>query len=158
MLKKLLPVVSIFVFIIGFSIFMYSLFNQKSEFKPPSAELNAQTGVFAVPEDLGWTELYQDGMPYRFSICGITDSNNADLPVWFYNDVNNKALLVLEVYDTNENLLAKSGFLKPDEYLESIKLSRVLQEDETVVYKIIGYEIDTYESLGSVNLTTTLLK
>lgn len=156
MKNKILASIAIIVFIAGASLFVYSKINQQVLFTPPAAEMNAKSGSFVAPDDLGWTELYQDGMPYKFSICGICNPDDNKLPVWFYNNQENEALLVLEVYDSSENKIAETGFLKPGEYLKEITLDESLDKNEVVNYQVIGYEPENYESLGRVSLTTKL--
>ena len=41
----------------------------RGEFVPPVFESTAQQGVPEVPEELGYTSPYREGMAYRFSVC-----------------------------------------------------------------------------------------
>lgn len=43
---------------------------QSSSFTPPPFDSSAESGIPAVSEELGWTEIYQDGMAFKCSICG----------------------------------------------------------------------------------------
>ena len=50
-------------------------------FSPPPFEKAAVSGMPTVPEDLGWSEIYQDGMEFRAYICGnvIVKGDAADV-------------------------------------------------------------------------------
>ena len=55
---------------------------QSTSFTPPPFDSSAESGIPAVPEELGWTEIYQDGKAkcyFQFSfihnlICFLTDA------------------------------------------------------------------------------------
>lgn len=153
--KKVFHVLSTLILIAGVSLFAYGLYLQTEPvFTPPSADLNAVQGVPVVPEELGWSEISNDDMPYLFSICGVCSLEDGEIPVWFYNDPDNQALLVLAVYGQDGSEIGRSGFLKPGEYLEQISVSGSIQAGDAIQYEIIGYSVDDYHSLGNVTLNT----
>ena len=89
---------------------------KEAEFIPPSFEFEAIKGIPEPPQELGWSELYQDGMNYRVGICGniLSYENIAD--IYLSNSSDNKVWLKLRVLDENNNIIGETGLLKPNEY------------------------------------------
>lgn len=151
---KFFRALCVIVFALGVGMLALSIARPANVVQMPSVELNAVTGIPAPPSELGWTEVKQDDMPYRLYICGVCDvSDDGSVDVWFYNPDDNQALLTLNVYQ-DDDLLCETGFLKPGEYLESVQLSSVPADGSAITYQIVGYEPDTYYSLGNVSLNT----
>ena len=150
------PLLCVLLFVIGLTVFGLSLFHQADSFTPPVAELNARSGRPVVPEELGWSELYQEGMPYSLYICGVCEPNEENqIAVWFYNPAENDVLLSMKVYD-GDTCIGETGFLKPDEYVQYVSVDQKLDEGADIRYEIIGYEPDTYYSAGTVSLNTSV--
>lgn len=124
------------------------------EFVPPAFDSAAVFGTPVVPQGLGYSSPYQDGMAYRFSICGniITDDNNAT--VYLTNDANNEVYIKLRILDDRGEILGETGLIKPGEYVKNVELSRVVETGTEIKLKIMGYEPETYNSTGSVVLNT----
>lgn len=123
-----------------------------AEFTPPEFETDAVSGVPTVEDDMGYTELYKDGMAYRVSVCGIPRINGNELTVYFTNTEGNDKYLKLRVFDENGNTLGETGLIKPGEYVKSVTLKKSLNAEENIKLKIMGYEPESYESAGSVSL------
>lgn len=150
---KLIRIFCVLVFLVGISLFGWSVLKPDTIEAPP-AELNAVSGMPAPPEELGWIDVDQDGMPYHLYICGTCEPDeDGNVDVWFYNPDDNNALLLLNVYQDNK-LLCQTGFLKPGEYLQTIQLSSVPDPETMIQYQVVGYEPETYYSLGNVMMTT----
>lgn len=147
-----LPVLTT-VFAVLLIVMTVALFIPKTaEFTPPEFETDAVSGVPAVEESLGYTELYRDGMAYRVSVCGVPEADGNELTVYFTNSAENETYLKLRVLDENGNILGETGLLKPNEYVKSVTLDKPIAEGTNIKLKIMGYEPETYESTGSVSL------
>ena len=127
-----------------------------AEFTPPAFESAAVAGTPEVPDDLGYCELYQDGMAYRFSICGAVTMNGNTATVYFTSPESNEKWLKLRVLDAEGNVLGETGLIKPGEYVQTVELTEALAEGTAIKLKIMGYEPETYTSAGSVNLNTVI--
>ena len=68
----------------------------------------------------------------------------------------NDAWLKLRITDEAGAILAESGLIKPNEYLQKVQFTRTLEAGEKISVKIMGYEPDTYLSAGAVALSTTV--
>lgn len=126
------------------------------EFVPPDFETAAVQGTPEVAEDMGYTELYKEGMAYRVSVCGIPTVDGQDLTVYFTNTEGNEKYLKLRVLDENDNILGETGLIRPGEYVKAVTLAKTLAAGEKIKLKIMGYEPETYESAGSVSLNVTV--
>lgn len=127
-----------------------------AEFVPPDFEGEAVKGIPEPPQELGWSELYQDGMNYRVGICGnvIVSGDAAD--IYFSNSKDNKVWLKLRVLDENNSIIGETGLLKPNEYVRSVRLATGVQDGQKVKLKIMAYEPETYYSEGSIVLNTNI--
>ena len=127
-----------------------------AEFVPPDFDAAAVQGIPEVAEDMGYTELFKEGMAYRVSVCGVPTVDRQDLTVYFTNTEGNEKNLKLRVLDTEGNILGETGLIKPGEYVKNVTLSKTLDAGEKIKLKIMGYEPETYESAGSVSLNVTV--
>lgn len=125
-------------------------------FTPPNFDAAAQSGTPAVPSNLGWSEIYQDGMGYTVHVCGKVIVNDGSADVYFANDRDNAVWLKLRITDEKGAILGETGLIKPDEYVRSVTLRTVPEDGSKVKMKIMAYEPDTYYSAGSVSLQTTI--
>ena len=82
-------------------------------FSPPPFEKAAVSGMPTVPEELGWSEIYQDGMEFRAYICGnvIVKGDAAD--VYFTNSEKFDVWLKLRVLTADGTLLGETGLIRP---------------------------------------------
>ena len=126
------------------------------EFTPPEFDANAIVGVPDVPEGLGYEEKYNEGMPFKTSICGDVYAENGEAVVFFTNPESNSVWLKVRILDEDSNVLGESGLILPGEYLRSVKLTSDITEDTAVRLKIMSYEPDTYESLGAISIKTVI--
>ena len=129
----------------------------KVEFIPPEFEANAVVGTPDVPEELGYNELYKDGMTYKAGLCGEVLWENGEAVVYFTNPESNAAWLKVRITDTDGNILGESGIIKPGEYVRSVTLTKEIAADTEVKIKIMGYEAETYNSVGSVSVKTVIV-
>ena len=156
--KALLPVyillilaaLALIVMIIALSL---SEKEEIGEFIPPEFDAAAVKGMPDVPDDLGYSSPYQDGMAYRFSVCGKIMSGDI-ATVYFTSDEENEIHIKLRILDEDGNILGESGLIRGGEYIKDIRLSRSIKSGEKIKLKVMGYEPDTYYSAGSVVLST----
>ena len=140
------------------SIALFRPHERDGAFIPPAFESEAVEGVPEGPEHLGYAELYQEGMAYRVGVCGRVQTTEGEAVVFFTNLRKNGAWLKLRLLDEQGNLLGESGLLKPGEYLRAVKLERALPAGAQIKLHVMGYQPDTYRSIGAVTLnaiTTT---
>ncbi len=128
----------------------------EAEFTPPPFESSVVLGVPSVPDGLGYGEIWQEGMAYRFSVCGSIVSDGAKATVYLTNPAENDVWLKLRILDKNGNILGETGIIKPGEYVEKAALSRECEAGTEIVLKIMGYEPETYHSAGAVTLKTKI--
>lgn len=79
------------------------------EFVPPAFDSAAVIGTPEVPEGLGYSSPYQDGMAYRFSVCGNVKLDGKKATVYLTNNAENKVYIKLRVLDADGNSLVKRG-------------------------------------------------
>ena len=72
--------------------------------------------------------------------------------VYFTNPSVNAAWLRLRVLDEHGDVIAQSGILKPGQYITDLPLERLPSVGEKIQLKVMGYEAETYQSIGSVVL------
>lgn len=156
---RILPVLSIvFAVVLIFMLIALSMpiKSEKGAFVPPAFENMAVSGTPDVPEMLGYTELYQEGMAYRVSVCGVPLVEGQSLSVYFTNAESNEKYLKLRVLDEQGSILGETGLLQPGEYVENVELAETLSSGTAVKLKIMGYEPEDYSSAGSVVLNVTV--
>ena len=125
----------------------------KPQFTPPPFEAAAQTGMPTV-EDSSWNKIFQSGMSFVAYMCGKVTINNGAADLYFTNDKDNNAWLKLRIMDEKGNILAETGLLKPGEYVQAVTFTTVPQNGQKLTMKIMGYEPETYHSIGAVVLNT----
>ncbi len=121
------------------------------EFTPPPFEENVCIGMPEI-DDERWTRIYQDGMSFSALLCGHVVINNGVADLYFTNDSLNSVWLKLRIMDESGNILAETGLLKPNEYVQSVKFDAAVPSTKLKL-KIMAYEPNTYYSAGSVTLT-----
>ena len=127
-----------------------------AEFTPPPFEENAVSGVPEVPENLGYSSPYKEGMAYRFSVCGNVTAEGENAVVYLTNPAENSVWLKLRVLDESGKMLGETGLIRPGEYVRCVKLSSVPPAGAKITLKIMGYEPETYHSAGSATLSTVM--
>ena len=128
----------------------------RGEFVPPAFDSTAIQGVPEVPDELGYTAPYRDGMAYRFSVCANVTMDGATATVYFTSAEENTVYLKLRVLDADGEILGETGLLKPGEYVRDVVLCDTLDAGTEICLKIMSYEPETYMSAGSVVLRTEI--
>ena len=127
-----------------------------TEFVPPDFEAAAVQGTPEVEESMGYISPYQEGMGYRFSVCGNVVMEGSNAAVYLTNPEENDVWLKLRVLDENDNILGETGLIRPGEYVKDVALTENLTAGTKIKLKIMSYELETYFSAGSATLNTTI--
>ncbi len=126
------------------------------EFSPPPHDSNAVAGMpDEVPADLGYTRLEIE-KGYVFYLCGNINLRGDNADVFFTSPADNSVLLRLRIVDEKGQTLGETGLVHPGEFLQSITFSSIPRTSGPVKCKIIAYQPETYYSMGTVTLNTTL--
>lgn len=124
-------------------------------FVPPSFEKMAQLGEpDEISEELGYSEF--DAGAYRVALCGTPMVQDGNVVLYLTNPSENEVWLKIRIMDIDGKILGESGLLKPGEYVETVALSTIPEEDISVEMKLMAYEPETYYSAGTVSLNTVL--
>lgn len=156
--KALIPILSVLC-ILSVTIMIIALCNDSKDeavFVPPSFDAKTIEGTPKPPQELGWSEIYQDGMNYKVGICGRIKIDNNEADIYFSNVNTNDVWLKLRIIDEQNNIISETGLIKPNEYIKSVRFNTVPENGEKVKIKIMGYEPDTYYSVGSITLNTNI--
>lgn len=125
-------------------------------FIPPAFDSNAIAGAPEPSQELGWSEIYQDGMNYRVGICGNIIINNGEADIYFSNMETNAVWLKLRIIDEKNSVIAETGLIKPNEYIKTIRFDDTVKNGEKIKLKIMAYAPETYYSEGSATLNTSI--
>ena len=126
------------------------------EFVPPSFDDSAVAGAPDVPDDLGYSELYREGMNFTAWVCGNVTMDGNTATVYLTNPEDNDVWMKLRILDAEGNILGETGLIKPGEYVKSVELTKTLAVGTTIKMKIMTYEPDTYYSAGAVSMNTKI--
>ena len=143
------------IFVACLSIMIWSLCatsSPKSSFVPPPFEDHAISGEPTVPSELSYGTIAGEEIPYSLCVCATLGTEGDQLIVYFTNPSVNAAWLRLRVLDENGDVIAQSGILKPGQYITDLPLERLPSNGEKIQLKVMGYEAETYQSIGSVVL------
>lgn len=124
----------------------------KGDFTPPPFAANAEEGVPTVSENLGWYTPQADGLKFKMSVCGEVIIKNGKADIYFTNYESNDVWLMARIMDEKGNVLAESGIVKPGEYVQTVEFDKLPGNGQTICYKVMAYEPDTYYSAGSITL------
>ena len=127
----------------------------QAEFIPPPFEAAAQSGMPAVADE-SWTQIDREGMNFSAHVCGKVVLNGTSADLYFTNDDGNQVWLKLRILDEEDNILAETGLLKPNEFVRTVTFDTVPENSANIKLKIMAYEPDTYYSAGAVTLNTTI--
>lgn len=149
-MKKTVIILSTIIVIMIIGIIYFSM---DKKFVPPKFEENAKTFEKVPNED----KIIRVNDDYAFYIDGIAKVKDKYIYVNFYSLTNDKTYLKVRVLQ-DDVIIAESGLLKKNEFVEKLKMKRLLIESKRITYLVMSYEKDTYYSLGEVRLNPTLKK
>lgn len=136
-----------------FMIYATTTAKQKKEFEPPLFDENAVSGLPQNPGD-SWTRVYQEGMSFSAHVCGKVEIKNKMSDLFFTNDCENTVWMKLRIIDSDGNVIAETGLIRPNEYIKTVRFNSEVKSKQPIKIKIMSYEADTYYSMGSVTLNT----
>ena len=163
----LFSIAVLLILAVGVGIFCWML-----TLEPAFYDENAKTGIpEGIAEDRGYTSYVADGV-CAVALCGNPEIDGKEVKLFLTCPAENDVLLRAEIYSVKftfditgkvtsanpDQLLGKSGFLRPGEYVEAITLNDVLTEDMTyVMIKIGTYVEETGTSNGFFYINTALI-
>lgn len=158
--KLIIPILSV-VCIVSLCFMVFVLCrtappNTSAEFVPPEFDVNTARGIPEVPEEYGWSEIYQDGMNFRVGINKKIINTNNQADVYLYNNEGNNVWLKLRILDEDGKILGETGLIKPGEYIRTITFTTSVYDGQKVKLKILSYQPETYYSEGSIILNTNI--
>lgn len=127
---------------------------KKGDFIPPSFAANAKQGVPNVPKELGWYTPQADGLNFKVSVCGEVVIRDGKADVYLTNYARNDVWIMARIMDESGTVFAESGIIKPGEYVQTMEFDKIPENGQTIYYKVMAYEPDTYYSAGSFPLET----
>jgi|LGOV01.1.fsa_nt_gb hypothetical protein len=154
-LNRIVVVVFI-VAVIVVSAFIYNRIESGPNFKIPNFDPQVKSGEPNPPIDLGYVTVpIEEG--FEIKLCGRLFIQDNVIDIYATNLENNDVWIKIELENEEGQLIAESGIIKPGEYLKSLELIKNVSEAESQVKIIvIGYEPETYESRGVVEMKTLL--
>ena len=158
-LIKCLSIIAIISFIVMAASIICCCKTKKVEFIKPEFDNNAIIGEIEITEELeklGYTEFYQDGMTYKFSLCGNITVENKKATVYFTNNKENEVWLKIRILNEVGNILGESGIIKPGEYVKHIDINDTVKSGDKITLKIMGYVPEKYTSAGTVSVNTII--
>lgn len=148
--KGIIILFVILIVLISIIILLFSSIEKKGKFVKPSFEED----VSAIPEYIDYeNSIIEVSKGYNIYINPVPTINKDELVVNFISMSENNIWIKIRILRDDE-IISESGLVKPGEYLESIKLNSKLNANDNIVYEIIGYEIDSYLSAGTIRLNT----
>ena len=128
---------------------------QEIRFTPPPFDETSAEGVPALTEADGYRPI--DAQVFKFSICGELVLQDGKTDIWLTNNAENTVWLKVRLTDADGNALGETGLIRPGEYVQSLKLTPLPEATADVAMVVMSYEPETYYSMGSVTLYTTLM-
>ena len=152
--KYTIILTTILIILICIIIMLFINITNKQTFHKPQFETNA---INEIPKELNYEEsIVEISEGYSLYIDGIPTIKNNELILNLISLKENSVWIKIRVLNEKEQIIAESGLLKPGEYLKSIKLNRKASKKDNITYMIIGYEIDSYLSAGTISLNTRI--
>ena len=129
---------------------------QIGEFVPPPFDMSAFRGVPKIEnaEAIGYTQL--DAKAYKVSLCGKVEINENKADVYFTNPDGNNVWLKLRVFNESGEIIAETGLIRPSEYIKTITFTKVPKKGDPITIRVMGYEPETYYSVGEVSFKTSI--
>ena len=124
-------------------------------FTPPPFDDAAVQGIPSLTSEQGYGEL--DTGTYSFGLSGYLTLEDGKTDVWLCNHAENENVwLKVVMKDMQDGKLGETGLIRPGEYVQSMKLTAPPTKTGDVKLVVMGYEPETYYSLGNVTLLTAL--
>ena len=149
-MKKIIIILSVIcvVLIISVIVLIFNVKNNRN-FIIPDVEKNVISGIPNVAEEYKYSSVeVKDG--YVVGLAGNPKIIDQKLYLYFTSISNNTVLFKLKVF-YNDKEVGSTGLIKPGNYVEAVNLNGDKYSGK-ITLKIMGYEIDTYQSAGTISL------
>lgn len=162
----LLVLAALMMIAVAVGIFLWML-----TIEPDIYDENCEVGVpEALPAEMGYS-FYPAAEICDVWLCGNPNFDGKNIDFFLTNPESNEGLsLRVEIYTmkvtydengkpsnpTPDKLLGKSGFVRPGEYVKTVKLDKTLKEQTPVILKIGTYLEETGKSNGFFYVSTIL--
>ena len=107
-------------------------------------------------EKLGYVVLYQEGMKFKVKVCGNCKFVDGVLVNYFTNISENDVYLQIKILNEDEKEIGTSGLLKPNQYINGVKLNEHKEMGDKITMRIYAYDPETLEKIGSAVLKTAI--
>ncbi|MFA5561432.1 MAG: hypothetical protein WDA00_02175 [Eubacteriales bacterium] len=136
---------------------IYALITATHEtpFSPPEFDRTALVGTPEVPQALGYSRL-QVEQGFQAYVCGNLLADGRQVDVYFTSPETNTVWLLLRLLDEQGRVLGETGIIRPGEYVKAVTLHAAPDGEQNLQLKIVAYQPETYVSMGTVGLHTTL--
>lgn len=156
--RTTLTLLAILFCMVCLAVMLFALYQSSQpqvRFIPPQFDPDAVQGVPDLTPEEGYSGL--DAGTYSFSLSGMLVLENDQTDVWLTNDnTNENVWLKVVMKDLQDNKIGETGLIRPGEYVQSMTLTAPPAETCDIKLVVMGYEPETYYSLGNVTLLTTL--
>ena len=151
--NKIIITILVVLVIISFIFLLYALNKPykkiKNEFVSPPFDETVSIGKpMVVNKELKYTKLNIADI-YEVYLCGNIKYENNMVDVYITNVSTNTIWIKLRILDEKGNIIGETGLIKPNEYFKSVKINIEIKNKTKVTLKIMGYEKDTYMSVGT---------
>ena len=129
------------------------------QFVPPEFDTSAVAGEHGIAVgQYGYSELPppENNSKYRIGVCGEIHVKEGKADVWFTNLAENDAWVKLRVLNEKGKIIGETGLLKPGEYVQAVTFYEPPVKGDKITLRVMGYEPDTYYSLGEFSLNTVI--
>jgi len=149
--KFVIILVGVLFILISIIILLFVSIERKNKFIEPAFDKN----VSAIPKDIIYEpSVIEVSEGYNIYIDAVPSIKDNKLVVNFISLETNNIWIKIRLLNENEGIVGESGLVKPGEYLKSIILDKKINNNDKIIYEIIGYEIDSYLSAGTIKLNT----
>ena len=152
-MKKVL----IIIIILLFGILCYLLFSYKNKltFVVPAFDDNA-VPISKKIENEYYSELkVSEGFTIGVNSTVLVNSRKEAL-INLCSISDNTVYIKMRLLNSNGEIVAESGLIKPGEYIEKIELKKIFNEKDKFTLKIMAYDPKTYYSMSAVKLSVSL--
>ena len=127
-------------------------------FVPPEFDASAQQGVPTVPQELGWSEINSEKLPFKVAVCGVIRIQDGKAKIYLTNYEENTLWMKVRILSADgTTILGETGLIKPGEYVAEVPFDRLPQNGDSIKLRLMSYEPETYYSGGAVSLNTVAI-
>ncbi len=117
----------------------------------PDFESGVVSGVPEVGKEYAFSTLTISD-EYQVQLCGVPKLDGKMLHLNLTNPKGNNVWFRAEVLNANGDIIGSTGVIKTNEYLPAIELAQVIDKDDKITVRIVGYTPHMWYSAGNVNL------